>query len=246
MRLTANNLEERARWLIAIRWIACLSVLVVIWVLSSRSSLISDPRPLFAVAIAMVAYNLLFETIYRGRKRVREARRNGRLLIVFQINLDLISLTLLLYFAGLPLNPFILYYVFHIIIASILLPGWVPYSLALLATCLVGSILFLQEYRLIPVHPLAFSWLVLQHGHGTFGVYSLYTWGVMIALASTLGIGLLHNHDLSVPRKGARTDPAAAEDARHRPTRCRLRPSGQQSSGRSPKWTASDWSRDPG
>ena len=188
MRLTAINFDERARWLIAIRWIACLGILVVIWVLSSTSNLISDARPLFAVAIAMVAYNLLLEAIYRGRKRIREAGRYGRLLIVLQIILDLISLTLLLYFSGLPLNPFILYYVFHIIIASILLPGWVPYSLALLATCLVGSILFLQEYHIIPVYPLTFSWLVIQRSHAASGVYSLYTWGVMIALASTLGI----------------------------------------------------------
>lgn len=43
MRLAAHNLEERARWLIVMLWVACLSVLVVIWILSTRSRLLSDP-----------------------------------------------------------------------------------------------------------------------------------------------------------------------------------------------------------
>jgi hypothetical protein len=52
----------------------------------------------------MAGYNLLFEVIYRGRKRLPTVRRSARLLIVLQISFDLISLTLLLYFAGLPFN----------------------------------------------------------------------------------------------------------------------------------------------
>ena len=188
MRLTAHNLEERAHWLILMRWIACLGVLVVIWIITSASSVLSDPAPLVAVVIAMLAYNFLFRAICRRNKQLHNARRNARLLIVVQITLDLISLTLLLYFSGLPLNPFILYYVFHIIIASILLPGWVPYFLALLATGLVGLILLLQECHLIPLFPLAFPWLVIQNSDGTAAGYSLYIWGVLLALASTLGI----------------------------------------------------------
>jgi signal transduction histidine kinase len=188
MKLTAHDLEERARWLIPMRWIACLSVLLVVGTLSIISSLLPNPHPLFAVAIAMALYNLLFEAIYRTRKRIPDARRSASLLIVLQISLDLISLTLLLYFAGLPFNPFILYYVFHIIIASILLPGWLPYFLALLATFLVGSILLLQEYSLIPLYPLAIRWLAVHNERGFGPDYSLYVWGVLLAVGSTLGI----------------------------------------------------------
>jgi len=197
MKLTAHDLEERARWLIPMRWIACLSVLFVIGILSASSSLLPNPHPLFAVAIAMAAYNLLLEAIYRRRKRVSNARRSAKLLIVLQISLDLVFLTLLLYFAGLPLNPFILYYVFHIIIASILLPGWLPYFLAFFATFLVGLILLLQEYSLIPMYPLAIPWLVTQNGRGTITGYSLYLLGILLALASTLGITVYFTTALS-------------------------------------------------
>jgi signal transduction histidine kinase len=188
MKLTAHDLEERARWLLPMRWIACLCVLLVIWMLSMISSLLPDPRPLYATAAAMLFYNLIFEAIYRSRKRMPDARRSARLLIVLQISLDLISLTFLLYFAGLPFNPFVLYYVFHIIIASILLPGWTPYFLAILASGLIGSILLLQACRWIPSHPLALPWLVTPSQPGADDTYSLYLIGVCVAVTSTLGI----------------------------------------------------------
>jgi signal transduction histidine kinase len=197
VKLTPHDLEERARWLIVMRWIACLSVVLVIWILSITSKVLPDPHPLYAVAIAMVTYNLLFGIIYRRRKRFYDGRRSARFLIVLQISLDLISLTLLLYFSGLPLNPFILYYVFHIVIASILLPGWLPYFLASLATFLVGLMLLLQEYNLIPLYPLAFPWLVMQNGCGTATGYSLYIWGVLLAVASTLGITVYFTTSIS-------------------------------------------------
>jgi signal transduction histidine kinase len=105
-----------------------------------------------------------------------------------QISLDLMSLTLLLYFAGLPFNPFILYFVFHIVIASILLPGWLPYFLAIEAAVLLGLTFCLQAYHFIPSHPLGSPWLVNQDAPGFEGGYSLYLLGVFVAVASTLGI----------------------------------------------------------
>ena len=174
MRLTAHDIEERARWLLPMRWIACMGVLLAIWVLGVTSLFLRDVRPLYSIAIAMVAYNLLFEVIYRRRKHFPNARQSAKLFIVLQISLDLISLTLLLYFAGLPFNPFILYYVFHIVIASILLPGWIPYFLAIMATLLVGITLLLQAHNLIPSHPLALPWLFAQDKPGNDNGYLLY------------------------------------------------------------------------
>jgi signal transduction histidine kinase len=195
MRLTAHDLEERARWLIPMRWIACLSVLLVIIILSQTSNLLPNPRALFAVAIAMSIYNLIFEAVYRIRKRIPDARKNARLLIVLQISIDLISLTLLLYFGGLPLNPFILYYVFHIIIASILLPGWLPYVLAFLTTFLVGLIFLLQESNLIPTYPLAVPQVTI--GQGSSPLYSLYLLGILLSLGTTLAITVYFTTALS-------------------------------------------------
>jgi signal transduction histidine kinase len=188
MKLAAQDLEERARWLLPMRWMACLSVLFVIWFISTTAGLLRDTGRLYAVALGMAVYNSLLEAIYRLRKRRHGARRSAEFFIVLQISLDLISLTLLLYFGGLPFNPFIVYYVFHIIIASILLPGRLPYLLALLATVLLGSVLLLQAFDRIPYYPLALPWQAMQEGAAGDAGYSLYSLGVIVAVGSTLGI----------------------------------------------------------
>lgn len=188
MFLTAHNLDERARWLLPMRWIACLGVLLAAGLIRTLTGPHADVRPLFAIAAAIGAYNYIFLLIYRKRKRPCESRRSSKFLIVLQISLDLLALTMLLYFSGLPFNPFILYYVFHLIIASILLPGWIPYFLAILATMLVGSMLLLQAWNWIPTHALAPAWIVLEHAAGADKGYYLYLLGVLVAVFSTLVI----------------------------------------------------------
>jgi signal transduction histidine kinase len=52
--------------------------------------------------------------------------------------LDLVMLTLLIHFSGGIENPFIFYFIFHIILSSILLPRGIAYGLAVMACLLVG------------------------------------------------------------------------------------------------------------
>jgi signal transduction histidine kinase len=85
--------------------------------------------------------------------------------------------------------------VFHIIIASILLPGWLPYFLAFLATFLMGEILFLQHIGWIRAYPLAIPWNHVS-GYPAAG-YPLYLLGVTLALGSTLAITVYFTTALS-------------------------------------------------
>jgi signal transduction histidine kinase len=68
-----------------------------------------------------------------------------------QIALDLVVLTVLLHFSGGIENPFIIYFVFHMVIASILLPVRTSYLHATLAIFLL-TLLVLLEYRQIIPH----------------------------------------------------------------------------------------------
>jgi signal transduction histidine kinase len=102
--------------------------------------------------------------------------------------LDQISLSLLLYFSGVPYNPFFFYYVFHIAIAASLLVGWTPYMLALLASCLSGVVMLLGYLGYAPgsaysLEPGSYHANVL--GDGPHGVYMT---GFFIALTTTLWI----------------------------------------------------------
>ena len=75
----------------------------------------------------MVGYNLLF---YLSQRDWAAGEGNVDRNIFLQVTLDLIALTLLLYFADLPRNPFLFYFVFHMIIAGMYLRGSAPYFFA--------------------------------------------------------------------------------------------------------------------
>jgi hypothetical protein len=71
-----------------------------------------------------------------------------------QIALDLIALTTLLHFAGGVENPFALFFVFHMIIASILLSPTASFLAALLASSLFAAMALLEYRGLIPHYNL--------------------------------------------------------------------------------------------
>jgi two-component system, NtrC family, sensor kinase len=97
-----------------------------------------------------------------------------------------VSLTLLLYFSDLARNPFLVYFVFHMIISGIYLRGSVPYLFACLSTVLVGGVMLLEHLGWIPVFPLRFPGDPV--GFRTPG--GLYLLTVFAAFASSLWIAV--------------------------------------------------------
>ncbi len=144
---------EGARWLVSLRWLACAAVFAATWLTSSVLHIVAYPAPLYLIASAMVGYNLLF---YLAQRRTAVGGGNVDRNIFLQIAFDLIALTLLLYYAGLPQNPFLFYFVFHMIIAGMYLRGGAPYLIAALATVMVGGTMLFEYWQWIPLHPLRF------------------------------------------------------------------------------------------
>ncbi|MBN2473787.1 MAG: hypothetical protein JXB62_04225 [Pirellulales bacterium] len=172
---------EGARWLVAVRWLACAAVFVVIWFTSAVLGIVQYPAAMYGVACAMVGYNLLFLLNQRGwAAGKKDVERN----IFLQITVDLVALTLLLYLADLSRNPFLFFFVFHMIIASMYLPGSIPYLIAGMAVALVGGVMLLESLDKIPVFPMRFP----TDPPGLRPLDGQYLCGVFVAFASTLWI----------------------------------------------------------
>ena len=146
------ELVKRIGWLVKLRWIAISGVYITVGIASWGLHLITNPIPLFVIATLMVLYN--FEPqIYPKHisdKPLSAIQRHAGIHIL----LDLLSLTGLLHFSGSVENPFIFYFIFHLIIASILLSKRVSYILAALNTALLGSLIFLESYHILPHYHL--------------------------------------------------------------------------------------------
>ena len=124
------------RLFVRVRTFAALGALAVI----AASDLLSDVgfpyRTLYAIAAGVLVYNAGF-ALFLARKRPAPPRlavveepdlRLNRVVALAQINLDFAALACLLHFSGGLENPFVLFFVFHVVIAGILLEA--PYAAA--------------------------------------------------------------------------------------------------------------------
>jgi signal transduction histidine kinase len=138
-----SELIARIGWLIRLRWVAVAGVLLVI-ILSAIWLPGSLPfAALLAVAVSIALYNLGFALHLRSLKRdsagnqpLPRATRSAHA----QIVLDMVALGVLLYLSGGLTNPMALFYVFHVIVASILLKPSTSYLMAGLAVLLLGCL----------------------------------------------------------------------------------------------------------
>ncbi len=147
------ELRERISWLVRLRWLAIGSVIVTVWVTPRIFRVHLEVYPLYGVAGGLAVYNSLLWLVGR-----RLAAVSGAPVVTgfanSQIALDLIALTALLHFAGGIENPFVCYFVFHIVIASILLSRAATYLQASLAIALLSAMGTLEATGSIPHYPL--------------------------------------------------------------------------------------------
>jgi signal transduction histidine kinase len=132
-------LTSRVEWLIRLRWLASLGVLVVGLVAHYLTPVDFDLRGVFAVAAAIALYNAALYMLARQRvwdKAPEQALVASRYVIHLQIIADLVCLAILVQCTGGLINPFVVFMVFHMALAGIMLSR----PDALLQAC-VGSLL---------------------------------------------------------------------------------------------------------
>jgi signal transduction histidine kinase len=145
--------------------------------------ILPQPFPLYLIGGVILSYNILFKLSQHDWAITQQGVERN---IFLQILFDLLALTMLLYFADLAENPFLAYFVFHMIIAGMYLRGNLPYVVAAVATTLVGSLMLLQYLELIPRFALHFR----GERVAPRPLDGLYMAAVFIALASTLWIAV--------------------------------------------------------
>ena len=106
------------------------------------------------ITTSILIYNGLFHFIRRFLK-FDPAKFNPLHLSFLQIVFDLSALMLLVYYTGGIESPLYMLAVFHMIIGSLVLPGFIIYSIAAAVVASFAFVSFGQHYGLIPHHQLA-------------------------------------------------------------------------------------------
>jgi signal transduction histidine kinase len=176
------RLVRQAYWLIKLRWVAIVGVCLAIFFASKILNVTIQAKALYCIALVLACYNFLFLFLLNNaakRDRISLTSFVNKL-VNTQISADLIVLTILLHFSGGVENPCIIYFIFHMVIASILLSTKESYLQATLAVGLIVLLALLEYKNFIPHYCL--SGFVVRDLHGD----SFHIAGGVFIFATTL------------------------------------------------------------
>ncbi len=143
-------------WFIRIRWIAIGILIVATTTVKYILNISVQHTSIFILAGILLTLNVLHKIFLqkikkdRGDNVIPKIKRE----IHFQIITDLIILTIILHYSGGIENPIIIFYFFHMIIASSIFSTLSSYAYALFTMLLAASLAFLECYSVIPHFPL--------------------------------------------------------------------------------------------
>lgn len=135
------------------RWFAILGVIVVTVVARYAFDIGFTTLPVYIVCVFMALYNLVLTQQVRGLKKLPLPRVIPRVrrYTYIHILLDMFALTVILHFTGGIENPFMFFFVFHIVLASIGLNYRVVYLLSTIAIAFM-TLMVVMEYTSVIDH----------------------------------------------------------------------------------------------
>jgi len=145
------TIRRRNLWFIKLRYAAV--VMLFLFMFFSEYFLgisfsVLQHKAIIIITISILIYNLVFHFIRQFLKHDAD-KFNPLHLSVLQMISDLIALMLIVYYTGSVESPLLLFFVFHMIIGSLILPGFVIYLFAFLVVASVWGITTGEYYSLI-------------------------------------------------------------------------------------------------
>lgn len=147
-----NRLIQSAFWLIRLRWFGVPGIVFVTFLSTKVFKISVESVSIYMLSIIFLAINAIFFVMLK--KHAQKGDLSQRFInrsINVQISTDLLILTLLLHYSGGVENPFIIYYIFHMIIGSIILSFRESFIQTTFALFLIGM-LSIFEYSGIIQH----------------------------------------------------------------------------------------------
>ena len=179
-----------AKWFIRIRWVAIIILVGSNLIVSHLLEISVQEIAIYILASVLFVLNVLHRIILAKLKKDKSSKVINKIKqdIHFQIITDLIILTLIIHYSGGIENPLILFYFFHLIIASSIFSTSKSYIYAAFAIILAALMGLLECFSFIPHYQL--------EGFISHDLYKniLYVFGAgfIFACAAVLVVSLSH------------------------------------------------------
>lgn len=144
------------KWFIRIRWLATIVLVIAAFTVKHFFEVDIQENSIYILAGILLLLNILHRIILQQLKNERGsgAIQKIKYEIHFQIITDLIILTIILHFSGGIENPVIIFYFFHLIIASSIFSTSQTYVYACFTIFLAASLALLECFSVVPHYPL--------------------------------------------------------------------------------------------
>jgi signal transduction histidine kinase len=145
-----------AKWFVRIRWIALFILIISTYIVSHLFDISIQETKIFILSgilfVLNIAHNLILRRITKKKSSgvIQKIKKE----IHFQIMTDLIILTLIIHYSGGIENPLILFYFFHMIIASSIFSTRTSYFYVFFTLILASQLALFECYSVIPHYPL--------------------------------------------------------------------------------------------
>lgn len=176
-----DTIQRRNIWFIHLRY----SVSILIFLLYFLGKYIFDFKfsdnqtiAIILLSIFILFYNVI---IHITRKYVKcEIGKFNKLHLSFlQIVLDLSVLFILVYYTGGKDSPISMFFIFHMIIGSLILPNYLIYSICIMIIICFSTVAFLQHYGILSAH-------LIENLNISFTNESIFSVIVLIGVFSTI------------------------------------------------------------
>jgi len=147
----AHELQARLRWFGRLRWIA-VAGLTGTSLLGPRLGLPGLWPSLMGIAVIVAGYNVIFARILRQRRAATRSYRFLQTCAVIQISLDLCALLVTVHFFGGLRSPILHFFIFHMVIGTILLSTRIMYVIGALTSLAILVMHVAEESSVLPHH----------------------------------------------------------------------------------------------
>ncbi|MBF0432699.1 MAG: hypothetical protein HQK83_15555 [Fibrobacteria bacterium] len=156
-----SEIFNRLQWFIKLRWGAIIGTFLTALIIQPIFSLYLFSFSLIGLLLGMIVCNLFFvwlvNTMYSSHYEEKKAWLSPSGFANLQIGVDLLFLSFLWHNYGGIENPIIFFFVFHMIIAGILLPKLNSFFWAFFSSILLISIAYAEYSGLFRHHPILFQ-----------------------------------------------------------------------------------------
>ena len=188
--LIRAELAGHAWWVTYLRYGCAAAVILCTMIVTQNMGAKLDTAPLYGIAGALVAANLLY-----GIHLSRAAQRTGAASpetatrsLILQIGADLFLLTLLLHFSGGVTNPLMALYIGPILLSGSLLSVRATYAFGALATVLYAGMAVLEYRQVIPHVPVPGLFPPTAYRSASYLVVVVVAFLLAISLAAILSL----------------------------------------------------------